>query len=137
MSARRPVREGLFTTDDPPRLVAGRCRTCQRHHFPRTTTCPYCGAETAEAIETVELAGKGKLWAWTAVTAPPPGYLGEVPFGFGVVELPEGLRVLGRLTEGDPSRLSAGQAMSLVVDDLGTDEEGTVVQTYAFAPTPP
>ena len=35
--------------------------------------------------------------------APPPGYLGEVPFGFGVVELDEGLRVLGRLTESDPA----------------------------------
>ena len=37
------------------------------------------------------------------MTAPPPGYQGEVPYGIGVVELPEGVRVITRLTESDPA----------------------------------
>jgi uncharacterized protein len=126
------VRAGLFTdTDDLPRLVGGRCVACGRHHFPRAETCPYCSADGAVSVE---LSPTGLLWAWTAVTAAPPGYDGEVPYGFGVVELPEGLRVVTRLTEADPSRLRAGQAMRLVLDPVGDDGEGRPVVTYAFSP---
>jgi uncharacterized OB-fold protein len=83
----------------------------------------------------VELTGNGRLWSWTAVTTAPPGYGGEVPYGFGVVELPEGLRVVARLTEADPSRLEAGQPMALVVIPIGVDaESGRPVVTYGFAP---
>ena len=105
-----PVREGLFTDTDPPRLLGSRCAVCGRHHFPRQDTCPYC---TADGASPVELSGTGRLWSWTTVTTAPPGYRGEVPYGFGVVELPEGLRVVTRLTETDPARLSAGQPMAL------------------------
>lgn len=80
------------------------------------------------------LSQRGRLWAWTAVTAPPPGYRGPVPFGFGVVELPEGLRVVARLTEPDPSRLDYGQPMRLVTAPLHEADDGRTVVTYAFAP---
>ena len=84
----------------------------------------------------MELPRAGRLWAWTAVTAAPPGYRGEIPYGFGVVELPDGLRVLGRLTESDPGRLSAGDEMVLVLEALHTTDDGHPVLTYAFAPAP-
>ena len=45
--------------------------------------------------------------------------------------------MLGRLTEADPSRLTAGQPMHLVVVPLHTDDEGRQVVTYAFSPEPP
>ncbi len=76
----------------------------------------------------------GRLWAWTAVTTAPPGYRGPVPYGFGVVELPEGIRVVTRLTEADPARLWADQPMRLVVTDLHVDQDGTTVTAPAFAP---
>jgi uncharacterized OB-fold protein len=81
-----------------------------------------------------ELSGPGTLWAWTAVTSAPPGYQGEVPYGLGVVELPEGIRVIARLTEGNPAALVSGQAMQLRIVPLRTDTEGRDVVTYAFAP---
>ncbi len=131
MSATVPVHPGLFTDGDPPHLLGGRCRTCSHHHFPRHDICPYCASD---ATETTQLSDVGRLWAWTAVTHPPPGYRGETPYGFGVVELPEGLRIVTRLTEPDPSRLRVDQPMHLVTDPLHTDDEGHRVVTYAFAP---
>jgi uncharacterized OB-fold protein len=84
-------------------------------------------------VTDVELARTGTLWAWTAVTAAPPGYEGEVPFGFGVVELDDdGLRVVTRLTEAEPSSLVFGQRMKLVTMTLAQD--GGSIQTWAFAP---
>ena len=68
------------------------------------------------------------------MTAAPPGYRGDVPYGFGVVELPEGIRVISRLTESDPARLHAGQAMHLVVVPLHVDDDGRQVVSYAFTP---
>lgn len=127
------VHEGLFE-DTPPRLLASHCPGCGHHHFPRASVCPYCALSGSVRVE---LPGDGRLWAWTAVNAAPPGYRGDVPYGFGVVELPQGLRVLGRLTEADPSRLTAGQPMHLVVVPLHTDDEGRQVVTYAFSPEPP
>jgi len=124
------VREGLFTDGDQPALLGSRCQSCGAHHFPRHDTCPYCSAEDAMAVE---LSRSGTLWAWTAVTAAPPGYEGPVPYGFGVVELPEGVRVITRLTESDPAKLTQGQAMRLVLDPLVDDAERNVI-TYAFAP---
>ena len=132
MSAQRAlVRDGLFTDDPSPALLGSRCAHCGSHHFPRHDTCPYCATENPEPVT---LSGRGVLWAWTAVTAPPPGYTGSVPYGMGVVELPEGIRVITRLTEGDPAALRSGQSMELCVVPLHTTEDGTEVVTYAFAP---
>jgi uncharacterized protein len=129
-TVRLPVREGLFTDGDPPALLGTRCAACGSVHFPRADACTYCATEGPEPIE---LSRPGSLWAWTAVTAPPPGYQGAVPFGVGVVELPEGVRVITRLTESDPSALALGQPMKLRIVPLHRDDGNDVV-TYAFAP---
>ena len=125
------VREGLFTDGDPPTLLASRCDNCGSVLFPRVDACTYCATDGPEPLD---LTGPGTLWAWTAVTASPPGYGGEVPFGMGVVELPEGVRVITRLTESDPDSLEPDQAMELRIVPLHRDAEGNEVVTYAFAP---
>jgi uncharacterized OB-fold protein len=124
----RPVHDGLFTDEH---LIGGRCSSCSRYHFPAAAICPYCGARE---VERVALSHTGTLWGWTAVTAPPPGYRGDVPFGFGVVELPEGIRVITRVEEPDPARLSFGMPVRFSTVPLHTDDEGTTVVTYTFVP---
>jgi uncharacterized OB-fold protein len=123
------VTDGLFT-EHPPRLLGGRCDECAHHHFPRRDQCPYCGAS---AIVDVELSDHGTLWGWTTVTSLPPGALGTVPFGFGVVELPEGLRVITRLALPDDGWVF-GQPMHLRIAELGPDADGIAVTTWEFAP---
>ncbi len=125
------VRTGLFTDGEVPALLGSHCVECGAHHFPRHDTCPYCAADDPDPVE---LAGEGTLWAWTAVTASPPGYLGETPYGMGVVELPEGIRVITRLTEANPGALAAGQPMELRIVPLHVDGDGNDVVTFAFSP---
>ena len=129
----KPVRDGLFDTDEQgrPSLLGAHCRACGRLQFPTAATCPTCGGDE---IDIVHLSDHGTLWGWTAVTAPPPGYLGEVPFGFGVVELSDGLRVVTRIEEPDPARLTFGASMQLTLVELGPDADGDVVTTYSFVP---
>jgi uncharacterized protein len=134
MPERLMVRPGLFTDGATPTLLGSRCAACGAHHFPRHDTCPYCSTEDPAPTE---LSGSGTLWAWTAVTAAPPGYEGEVPYGLGVVELPEGIRVITRLTESDPASLEFGQAMELRIVPLHADADGNDVVTFAFSPVGP
>jgi uncharacterized protein len=125
---RRPVHEGLFTDEH---LIGGRCAACSRYSFPAAAICPFCGSDH---VTRVELSEAGTLWGWTAVTAPPPGYGGEVPYGFGVVELPEGIRVISRVEEADPARLAFGMPMRFATTPVHTDDDGTTVVTYTFVP---
>jgi uncharacterized protein len=120
------VNTHIVANDGTITLIGGYSATSKRFHFPLLDTCPYSGARD---VERVELSRDGTLWAWTAVTAAPPGYEGPVPYGFGIVELThEQLRIVTRLRESDPSSLSYGQAMSLVADEL----PGGMI-TWAFA----
>jgi uncharacterized protein len=131
MVGRVMVRGGLFTDGDPPALLGSRCAACGAHHFPLHDTCPYCAADGPLPTQ---LSSAGSLWAWTAVTTAPPGYQGPVPYGVGVVQLPEGIRVITHLTVSDPAALALGQAMELRVVPLHADAEGNEVVTYSFAP---
>ena len=121
-TATRPVHDSLFRVYDNGEifLLGGYSPSSGKHHFPLLPACPYTGAED---VQPAELSNRGTLWGWTAVTTAPPGYAGEVPFGFGVVELPEGLRVLSRITESDPAKLEFGMPMHLVVALLHTDDD--------------
>jgi uncharacterized OB-fold protein len=123
-----PIHDGLFELHDDGSidLIGGYSPTSGHFHFPLLDTCPYSGATD---VERVALSRAATVWAWTAVTAAPPGYTGTVPYGFGVVELvKEKLRIVTRLREADPAQLAYAQAVSLVADELA---DGVV--TWAFA----
>lgn len=125
MSELAPVVNGMF---DDEGLIGGACGACELRHFPLAGHCPWCGAE---AVTSVRLSSDGRLWSWTTVKTAPPGYEGPVPFGFGVVELPaDGLHVVTLLTETDPDRLAAGDAMSFTTVPVGDDSA-----SWAFEPS--
>ncbi len=124
MSELAPVREGLF---DDAGLIGGACGACGLRHFPLAGHCPWCGAAD---VSSVRLSTEGRLWSWTTVHSAPPGYVGSVPFGFGVVELPaDGLHVVTLLTESDADRLAAGDAMRFTTVPVGDEQS-----SWAFAP---
>ena len=125
-----PIQAGLFSVE-PPRLLGGRCRSCHAHHFPAQATCPYCAAS---ACETVALSERGTLCLYTVVQNAPPGFRGSAPYGFGVVELPEGLRIISPLTEARLDALRVGMAVRLQIAPLYVDEAGRAVLSYAFRP---
>jgi uncharacterized OB-fold protein len=96
---RVPIREGLLSGPlsrlDDVRLAGGKCVTCGETSLGKASVCPNCGRDT---VHEVALSNRGVLWSYTVVRHKPPGnYRGPepfVPFGLGLVELPEGLRVL-------------------------------------------
>ncbi len=78
---------------DEPRLLGSHCRHCGARHFPRVDSCPYCGTPDPDDCD---LSPNGRLWAWTTVTAAPPGYEGP-----GAIRIRRG-RARRRASGGDP-----------------------------------
>jgi uncharacterized OB-fold protein len=80
------------------------------------------------------------LIAWTTQGfAPGAPYIGPTgddfrPFGMGLVQLGDVVRVEGRLTESDPAKLRFGMDVELTVIPFATDAEGDEVMTFAFQP---
>lgn len=120
------------------RLLGGACGDCGATVFPRQELCPRC---SGPSISTIELPRTGTLVAWTTQGfLPGPPYLGDetaktfVPFGVGLVQLGDVVRVEGRLTENDPAKLAFGMRVALTTVPLGTDSDGDQVLTFAFQP---
>lgn len=85
-------------------------------------------------MENILLSRRGKLYTYTVVRYPPPDYKGSAPYGVGIIELPEGIKINSVLTEYE--NLKIGMEMELVIEKLHEDEKGDKVMTYKFKPTP-
>ena len=131
-----PIREDLFTMPlSPPqqvRVVGSKCHICGEVLLGKYTTCPNCAGDNMEEIA---FSRRGKLWSYTIIRHRPPGdYKGPdpfVPFGLGLVELPEGIRVVSPI-DCDIDRLEIGMELELVIYKLYQDEEENEVMAFKF-----
>ena len=57
-----------------------------------------------------------------------------MPFGVGLVELGDVIRVEGRLTENDPVKLEFGQQVELTMVPFASDANGNEIVTFGFQP---
>ena len=130
----------VFTwPDDNPQLIGSRCGDCGATTFPAQSRCPRCSkANMAELL----LPRRGTLVSWTTQSFVPVfPYAGDetgasfTPFGVGLVQLDDVVRVEARLTESDPEKLDFGMAVELAIVPFYEDDEGNEVMTFAFAPT--
>lgn len=123
--------------EENPQLIGSQCGGCGATTFPRQDRCPRCSAPDMTELR---LPRQGTLVAWTTQGFPPgPPYAGPsgkdfVPFGVGLVQLDDVIRVEGRLTENDPAKLQFGMDVELTMIPFATDDEGNEVVTFAFRP---
>jgi len=78
--------------DGEMRLRGARCPACGTRIFPAAPVCPHCNAE---ALEALELGATGILYAYSTVHVAPAAW--ETPYVIGYVDLPEGVRVFGKV----------------------------------------
>lgn len=136
----RPVVAGLMEeTHEGPRLLGARCSGCATVYFPRVTTCrnPDCEAGAPEATL---LSPRGVLFSYTVQHyQPPPLFRMQDwrPYAIGLVELDEGLRVMGMLSGVELDQIRIGEAYVLASEMLYRDEDGREVRTHVFAPAAP
>jgi len=112
--------EDVFTwPTEQPQLIGARCDQCTAITFPYQPSCPRCGAV---GMARHLLPRRGTMWTWTTQEFLPkePYAGGETPetfrpFGIGLVQLVDEVKVEGRLTESDPARLRIGMELELTL----------------------
>src|SRR4051812_7624779 len=137
-SDRVPVIQNLFAeTAQGPRLLGSKCTGCGTPYFPRSPVChnPAC---PGERIEDATFGPRGVLWSYAVqYYAPPPPVKYDAPFApfaIGVIDLPEGLRVLARVAVDDLRKISIGMHVELLIDRLCAGTDGGEVSTWKFRP---
>ncbi|MGD0188322.1 MAG: OB-fold domain-containing protein [Roseiarcus sp.] len=133
---RAPIRDGLLSGSlsqlDGVRLTGCKCTSCGETSLGKKSVCPNCGRDT---VHEAPLSDRGVLWSFTVVRHRPPGaYMGPEPFrpfGLGLVELPDGLRVLSPI-QCEVDKLKIGLELRFK-PYLRHDAERDVV-AFAFEP---
>ncbi len=130
--------EGLFAqTDAGPRLLGSCCSACDTRYFPSSAVChnPDCPGTD---MQPAQFGPRGTLWSVALQNYPPPSPAvipaPYSPYAVGVVDLPEGIRVLGRLETDDPEGVQVGSEVELVIAPLGRNAEGADVVSWQWKP---
>jgi uncharacterized OB-fold protein len=115
--------------NEPLQLIGSKCDACGATTFPVQNRCPRC---SKSVMSELHLPSKG--------FAPKEPFLGHddpnfEPFGVGLVRLGDVVQVEARLTTADPDQLELGMPLELVMVPIATDEDGTEVLSFAFAPS--
>lgn len=129
----------ISTWPEPnPSLIGSTCDDCGATTFPVQARCPRCSKPN---MKDVLLPRRGTLITWTTQGFVPklPYAGGETPktfkpFGVGLVQLGDVVRVEGRLTESDPEKLRFGMEMELDMVPFYVDEDGEEIIIFAFSP---
>jgi uncharacterized OB-fold protein len=135
---RVPIAEGLFTeAAEGPRLLGSRCASCETPYFPRSAVCHNPEGRESK-MEEASFGPRGTLWSCAIQNYPPPAPARYeepyTPYALGMVDMPEGLRVLGRISTDDPEGVEVGTEVELVLERLYLDENGNEVITWKFRP---
>jgi len=134
----KPIGDVFTWPDDDPKLIGSRCDDCAATTFPTQSRCPRCsGKNMVELL----LPKRGTLVTWTTQGFPPMvPFAGDAtgksfePFGVGLVQLEDVVKVEARLTESDPAKLRFGMDVELTIVPFYVDEDGDEIMTFAFAP---
>lgn len=106
-------------------LVVQRCAACGSFRHPPRPMCPRC---LSMEHEWAPASGRGRVWSWV-IAHPPvlPAFAGRVPYNVAVIELDEGVRVVGNLLGVAPGEIRDGMAVEVAFEDV---EEGVTLPQW-------
>jgi uncharacterized OB-fold protein len=97
-------------------LVIQRCASCGTLRHPPRPMCPTC-----RSTETtwVRASGRGRVWSWV-VAHPPvlPAFADKVPYNVVVIQLEEGIRMIGNLLDVPPGQITEGMKVTVDFEDV-------------------
>ena len=110
------------------RLVGWRCVSCGAFHYFKPLVCKRCGSRE---FREVELPKTGKLLAYTMVKIAPKDFKDKAPYLVGLVELDDGTKILGQLTDFTKEELKEGARVEAVLRKIREDGESGIIE-YGF-----
>jgi len=106
-------------------LVLQTCASCGTIRHPPRPMCPACNS-MEYTFE--QASGRGRIWSWVIAHAPVlPSFAQKVPYNVVVVELDEGVRMVGNLFDVDNDAIEEGMPVTVDFDDV---EEGVSLPVW-------
>lgn len=98
------------------RLMAQRCRDCEKFTFVPRNLCSHC---LSESLGWVPISGKGEIYSFTTVQqAFAKEWSGAVPYVVVVVQLDEDFRMVSNLVDCAPHKIRIGMKVEAVFEDV-------------------
>ena len=96
-----------------------RCDACRVARHPPRFRCAACGSKEWSWARS---SGRGTVFSWTVThQAIDPAFANEVPYAVLVVEMDEGVRVVGNLLAAPPSILRLDLPVEVVIEPVRDD----------------
>lgn len=93
------------------RFLLPRCEDCQSLRWPPGPMCPECQSMRTTWVPST---GRGHVYSWIVASHPVAEVLvDQPPYAVGMIELTEGVRVVGNVLGCDPDEITAGMAVEL------------------------
>lgn len=113
------------------KLAAVKCKNCNSLYIPPKQICSKCYSSN---LEWTFLSGRGKLISFTIIHIAPPEFQELTPYIMGIIELDEGIKLLGMIKNIEVEKLKIG--MDLEIDfEKNESNEWPKWPRYYFKPT--
>lgn len=97
-------------------LLIQKCAKCSKYRFFPSPYCPDC---MSDSVEWVISSGRGKIYSFTIqYRAPSEVFKEDIPYAIAIIELEEGVRMMGTLTGCNLQDLAVGMPVHVIFDDV-------------------
>ncbi len=98
------------------KLLIQECQDCKAKIFYPRRACPECWSSN---LGWTESKGKGKVYAFTVTMSDvEPRFAGDLPYVLALIELDEGIRMMGNIIGEDPKDFRIGMNVEVVFEDV-------------------
>ncbi|HLD62365.1 MAG TPA: Zn-ribbon domain-containing OB-fold protein [Candidatus Norongarragalinales archaeon] len=112
-------------------LIGSICENCKQEFFPQRLICPNCRRK-GNLVEK-KMPGEGKVFSFTEVHSGAKGFENETPYSLAIIELANGVKVLGHIVDAQPDKIRIGAKVSVVFRKIFAEgEEGIIAYGYKF-----
>lgn len=113
------------------RLLGVKCENCSTNFFPKRLVCPKCRRK-GKIVE-IQYSGKGAVYSFTEVNAPPAGFEDQISYILAVIELDEGAKLTAQIVDANKSDVKIGSRVEKVFRVIQRDDpEGLIHYGFKF-----
>ncbi len=114
------------------RLESSRCNKCGNIQIPPFAICSRCRSTD---IQKEISPTTGKVITFTVVWTPPKEFSGQAPYVLAIVELDNGARLTGQITDCDHDTVKSGMKIEVIFRRINSDgAKGLIRYGYKFRP---
>ncbi|MFH1056358.1 MAG: Zn-ribbon domain-containing OB-fold protein [Candidatus Micrarchaeota archaeon] len=112
-------------------MIGSICENCKREFFPQRVICPDCRRKGK--LVPKKMPEEGKIYSFTEVHAGAKGFENETPYTMAIIELTNGVKVLGHVVDSPKEKIKIGAGVKVVFRKIFAEgEEGIIAYGFKF-----